>query len=354
MIDIDRLRSCLDDAQTAEPWLRSLCVANLPAAHANFTRMADHGVTLDLLTQICEQFAAAAPAPRRSGHGAQQPGAVHRRVAQPAGHGRAVRARPGRPAQPAANLLDQPVPERPAGRRSGELRPAADDRGPARRPAGAGRGVGQRDPRARQRRRGAGIAPPVQTPRDAADRLRRHRPQPAGRNRHAADFLPGRCDRRGGPRFCPAASAGTVRPAAAVGRRAEPVRRARPRQAGRHRAELFQRHRPHLSVRAGRPDRCPPHRQQPGVLRTALEGARSPADRADRAGHRLPRRPAPAAGRRARPDLHELRQHAVVLRRERPHLGAAGVRQGPADRRRPATWAANCSSGSNRGSIAAT
>ena len=61
MIDIDRLRSCLEDAQTAEPWLRSLCVANLPAAHANFTRMADHGVTLDLLTQISEQFAAAAP-----------------------------------------------------------------------------------------------------------------------------------------------------------------------------------------------------------------------------------------------------------------------------------------------------
>src|SRR3954464_4683408 len=61
MIDIDRLRSCLDDAQTAEPWLRSLCVANLPAAHANFMRMANYGVTLDLLTQISEQFAAAAP-----------------------------------------------------------------------------------------------------------------------------------------------------------------------------------------------------------------------------------------------------------------------------------------------------
>ena len=61
MIDIDRLRSCLDDAQTAEPWLRSLHVANLPAALANFTRMADNGVTLDLLMQISEQFAAVAP-----------------------------------------------------------------------------------------------------------------------------------------------------------------------------------------------------------------------------------------------------------------------------------------------------
>jgi glutamate-ammonia-ligase adenylyltransferase len=61
MIDIDRLRTCLDDAHEAEPWLRSLCVENLPAAHANFTRMATHGVTLDLLSQISEQFAAAAP-----------------------------------------------------------------------------------------------------------------------------------------------------------------------------------------------------------------------------------------------------------------------------------------------------
>src|SRR3989304_4976799 len=34
MIDIDRLRSCLDDAQEAEPWLRSLCVANLPPPHS--------------------------------------------------------------------------------------------------------------------------------------------------------------------------------------------------------------------------------------------------------------------------------------------------------------------------------
>ena len=61
MIDIDRLRTCLDDATEAEPWLRSLLVANLPAAHLNFMRMAEHGVTLDLLSQISEQFAAAAP-----------------------------------------------------------------------------------------------------------------------------------------------------------------------------------------------------------------------------------------------------------------------------------------------------
>jgi len=61
MIDIDRLRTCLDDAEAAEPWLRSLCVANLPAAHSNFKRLAEHGVTLELLTTISEQFAAPPP-----------------------------------------------------------------------------------------------------------------------------------------------------------------------------------------------------------------------------------------------------------------------------------------------------
>jgi glutamate-ammonia-ligase adenylyltransferase len=60
MIDIDRLRTCLDDSAEAEPWLRSLRVANLPAAHSNLKRLAEHGVTLDLLSQISEQFAAAA------------------------------------------------------------------------------------------------------------------------------------------------------------------------------------------------------------------------------------------------------------------------------------------------------
>jgi glutamate-ammonia-ligase adenylyltransferase len=60
-MEIDRLRTCLDDPQIAEPWLRSLCVADPPAAHANLSRMAVRGVTLDLLSQIAEQFAAAAP-----------------------------------------------------------------------------------------------------------------------------------------------------------------------------------------------------------------------------------------------------------------------------------------------------
>lgn len=61
MIDIDRLRTFLDDANEAEPWLRSLYVANPEAARANLARMATNGVTLDLLAKIGEQFATAAP-----------------------------------------------------------------------------------------------------------------------------------------------------------------------------------------------------------------------------------------------------------------------------------------------------
>ncbi len=211
MIDIDRLRTCLDDANAAEPWLRSLCVANLPAAHANFTRMADHGVTLDLLVADQRAVRRRRADARRPGHGDQQPGAVHRRVAQSDGHGRAVRARPRRAAQPAADLFHEPVSQRPVGRRQGSVRPAADDRGPAGGPRGAGRGDRQRSARAGQLRRGAGVAAAVQAPRDAADRLRRHRPQPAGRNRRAADFLSGRRDRRSGARFRPAALGRAVR-----------------------------------------------------------------------------------------------------------------------------------------------
>jgi glutamate-ammonia-ligase adenylyltransferase len=60
-MDIDRLRIFLDDVAAAEPWLRTLRVSNPPMAHANFVRMASRGVTLDLLTQISDQFAAVAP-----------------------------------------------------------------------------------------------------------------------------------------------------------------------------------------------------------------------------------------------------------------------------------------------------
>ena len=63
---------------------------------------------------------------------------------------------------------------------------------------------------------------------------------------------------------------------------------------------------------------------------------RPPADREHRVGHGLPRRFAVAARRPAGTDGHEPAGDAHLLRRPRPHLGAAGLHQGPA--RRPATW----------------
>jgi len=61
-MDIDRLRTCLDDASTAEPWLRSMHVADPKTAHANFARMATRGVTLDLLSRISDQLSEVSPA----------------------------------------------------------------------------------------------------------------------------------------------------------------------------------------------------------------------------------------------------------------------------------------------------
>ena len=298
MIDIDRLRSCLDDAHEAEPWLRSLCVANLPAAHANFTRMATHGVTLDLLSQISEQFAAAAPTLADPGHGDQQPGAVHRRR-------RATRC--PRPRCSSAihdalpNLLqifstsqylsDLLVSDKEAYDllRMTEGQPVARD-ALVEELVNEVRALGNYAEVLASLRR----FKRRETLRIAYGDIVRNQPVETV---DAADFLPGRCDRRSRARFRPAASGRAVRPAAARRRRAQPVRRARARQAGRHRAELFQRHRPHLPVRAGWPDRRPPHREQSGVFRAAVEGSDPPAHRADRLGHGVSRRFAAAAGR---------------------------------------------------------
>ncbi|MBL9081155.1 MAG: hypothetical protein JNK76_05080, partial [Planctomycetales bacterium] len=46
------IRPLLDDAAAAEPWLRSLGLHDPAAAHAVFVRLADLGVTLDLLAVL--------------------------------------------------------------------------------------------------------------------------------------------------------------------------------------------------------------------------------------------------------------------------------------------------------------
>ena len=66
----------------------------------------------------------------------------------------------------------------------------------------------------------------------------------------------------------------------------------------------------------------------------------------DRVGQRLSRRSAAAARGPARADGHERRQRAALLRHPRPHLGAAGLHQGPARRRRPGAGPASFSNSS--------
>ena len=101
-------------------------------------------------------------------------------------------------------------------------------------------------------------------------------------------------------------------------------------------------------------DRRPAHAAESRVLRSAGARSRQAAHRADRPGRRLSRRSAAAARRQRGPDGAEPRQRAALLRRVGPHLGAAGVRQGPADRRRSGPGPASSSRSSSRGSIAAT
>lgn len=59
---IDLLRQYLDEPATAKPWLdHSLRLRETATGHGNLRRMAEAGVTLDLLADLCDQFAAAAP-----------------------------------------------------------------------------------------------------------------------------------------------------------------------------------------------------------------------------------------------------------------------------------------------------
>jgi len=55
------LRQLLDDSEAAGQWLRPLGVADARRGHANLVEMATSGMTLDLLGEICDQFAGYAP-----------------------------------------------------------------------------------------------------------------------------------------------------------------------------------------------------------------------------------------------------------------------------------------------------
>src|SRR5690606_34167037 len=59
---IDLLRQYLDEPSVAKPWLdESLRLRETATGHGNLRRMAEAGVTLDLLADVCDQFSAVAP-----------------------------------------------------------------------------------------------------------------------------------------------------------------------------------------------------------------------------------------------------------------------------------------------------
>ena len=60
-MQINQIHSLLNSSEGAEPWLASLGIVNSQTAHANLLRLANHGLPLDLIGTICEQFAATAP-----------------------------------------------------------------------------------------------------------------------------------------------------------------------------------------------------------------------------------------------------------------------------------------------------
>ncbi len=60
-MDLDRLHRYLDDSAEADPWLRSWGLTDPARAHGNLQRIAQHGVTLDLMGVMCEQLAEELP-----------------------------------------------------------------------------------------------------------------------------------------------------------------------------------------------------------------------------------------------------------------------------------------------------
>jgi len=62
-MQIDQLRSYLDDEAKAASWFRSLGIVDARRAHANLVNMATVGLTLDLLANLADQLASICPPP---------------------------------------------------------------------------------------------------------------------------------------------------------------------------------------------------------------------------------------------------------------------------------------------------
>ena len=55
-MDIEQLVRYLDNSESAAIWLRSLGLENLSRAHGNLVKVADSGMTLDLVAQLADQL----------------------------------------------------------------------------------------------------------------------------------------------------------------------------------------------------------------------------------------------------------------------------------------------------------
>ena len=55
-MDVEQLVSLLDDLNVATEWFHSLGLRDSAAGHGHLVSMADHGLTLDLLSELCEQL----------------------------------------------------------------------------------------------------------------------------------------------------------------------------------------------------------------------------------------------------------------------------------------------------------
>ncbi|TWT30968.1 Glutamate-ammonia-ligase adenylyltransferase [Posidoniimonas corsicana] len=60
-MQLDTLCSYLDDTSSAGSWLQSVGIAELDTGYRNLVMMSEAGVPLDLLANLCDQFATAAP-----------------------------------------------------------------------------------------------------------------------------------------------------------------------------------------------------------------------------------------------------------------------------------------------------
>ncbi len=334
-MEIPALRHYLDDSYDAGVWLCGLGIVDVRRAHGNLLGMATAGVTLDLLAVMASQLERHLPGcadPDMALHNLERFVAAAR---NPLAIGTFFERDPQ--ALPtllqifsASQYLSDLLVSDPEGFdlvRLTEGQPVARqalvDELTAEIAALEHETVGA-----------AGFAA-VQTPRDAANRLRRHRPRAEPADGDHADFLRGRRAGRSGV----AGGAAEVSGSTAACRLAPDGEPARFVVLGLGKLGglelnyssdidlIF------LCERRG-PDRRPTANIEHRVLRPRRPRVSAAADRANGVGQRLPRRYAAAARGRARADGHGRRGGDAILRQPRPNLGAAGIHQGPARGRR--------------------